>query len=109
MVDYTEIRDDRIRGVICKLMSEMLDNPDENGIYPTSEFMWKIETFILAENEQLKGFVRMALDELGVPSKDYPAPVANAVAFLKEALKGNQCPHLPNKVLEQALRQEDRP
>ena len=47
--DYTKIRDDRIRGVICDLMSEMLDNPDEHGIYPTSKFTWKMETFILAE------------------------------------------------------------
>lgn len=46
--DYTEVRDDRIRTVICKLMSEMLDNPDEHGIYPTSKFMWKMETFILS-------------------------------------------------------------
>lgn len=48
--DYTEIRDSRIRGVICELMSEMLDNPDEYGIYPTAQFMWKMESFILAEN-----------------------------------------------------------
>ncbi len=51
-IDYTEIRDDRIRGEICRLMSEMLDDPDEYGIYPTSRFMWKMETFILAENER---------------------------------------------------------
>ncbi len=47
--DYTEIRDSRIRGKICELMSEMLDNPDMSGIYPTSRFMWKMETFILSE------------------------------------------------------------
>jgi len=47
--DYTEIRDDRIRTTICALMSEMLDNPDEHGIFPTSRFMWKMETFILEE------------------------------------------------------------
>ena len=38
--------------------------------------------------EQKDGLIRMALDELGVPSKDYPAPLANAVDFLNEALKG---------------------
>lgn len=47
--DYTEIKDERIRGKICELMSEMLDNPDDCGIYPTSRFMWKMETFILGE------------------------------------------------------------
>ncbi len=50
MVDYTEIRDGRIRTEICRLMSEMLDNPNEHGIYPTSKFMWEMETFILKEN-----------------------------------------------------------
>ena len=52
--DYTEICDERIRGEICKLMSEMLDNPDEHGIFPTSRFMWKMESFVLAEVEQLQ-------------------------------------------------------
>lgn len=87
-MDGTEIRDNRIRSEICILMSEMLDNPDESGIYPTSKFMWKMETFILNENETLKGLVKMAMDELGVPTKDYPAPVSNAVDFLNQALKG---------------------
>ena len=85
-MDYTEIRDDRIRSKICALMSEMLDNPDEHGIYPTSKFMWEMETFIINESETLKGLVKMALDELGVPTKDYPAPVANAVDILNKAL-----------------------
>lgn len=52
--DYTEIRDDRIREVICELMSEMLDNHDKHGIFPTSRFMWKMETFILAEIKAAK-------------------------------------------------------
>lgn len=45
--DYTEIRDQEIRGKICELMSEMLDNPDEYGIYPTSKFMWEMENYCL--------------------------------------------------------------
>ena len=48
-IDYTDIRDDRIRSEICDIMSEMLDNPLECGLYRTSKFMWKMETFILAE------------------------------------------------------------
>ena len=51
MEDYTVIKDDRIRSKICELMSEMLDNPDEHGIYPTSRFMSKMEDFIIAERE----------------------------------------------------------
>ena len=84
--DYTEIRDDRIRSKICTLMSKMLDNPDKDGIYPTSKFMWEMETFILNENEKLKRDVNKALEELGVPTGAYPAPVANAVGILNMAL-----------------------
>lgn len=39
------------------------------------------------ENEMLRRFIRMALDELGVPNKDYPAPTSNAVKILNQALK----------------------
>ena len=46
-IDYTKTRDNEIRTKICDLMSEMLDNPDENGIYPTSKFMWNMEEYIL--------------------------------------------------------------
>ncbi len=41
MNDFTVIKDQRIRTKVCKLMSDMLDNPDDCGIYPTSEFMSK--------------------------------------------------------------------
>lgn len=40
----------------------------------------------LEQIKQIKGFIQMALDELGIPNKDYPAPIANAVDFLREAL-----------------------
>jgi len=43
------IQNDRIRGVICDLMSEMLDNSDGYGIYPTGRFMSKMEQFVLDE------------------------------------------------------------
>lgn len=56
-IDYTEIRDERIRSKICELMSEMLDNPDKYEIYPTSKFMWEMETFILSET-------KMSMDNL---------------------------------------------
>ena len=49
VVDYTVIKDERIRSKVCELMSEMLDNPDEHGIYPTSRFMSKMEDFIIEE------------------------------------------------------------
>ena len=53
--DYTEIKDQEVRGEICKFMSEMLDDPDKHGIYPTSRFMWKMERYILAMRKELGG------------------------------------------------------
>ncbi len=41
-----------------------------------------------AELTKTNGLIRMALNELGVPGKDCPAPIANAVEFLNETLKG---------------------
>jgi hypothetical protein len=35
-----------IRTAICRIMSEMLDNPDEHGIYPTTKFMDQMECYI---------------------------------------------------------------
>ena len=49
MKDYTKIRNEEIRSKICELMSEMLDNPDDCGIYPTSKFMSKMEDYIIDE------------------------------------------------------------
>lgn len=50
-IDYTEVRDVNIRSKICDLMSKMLDNPDVNGIYPTSKFMWEMESYCLELKE----------------------------------------------------------
>jgi hypothetical protein len=54
MTDYTDIRDDEVRSRICEFLSEMLDNPDEYGLYPTSHFMQKMETFVLDEIEKAR-------------------------------------------------------
>jgi len=34
------------RKVICDIISEMLDNPDENEIYPTTRCYDKLEKYI---------------------------------------------------------------
>ena len=35
---------------------------------------------------EMEIYINKALNELGVPNKDYPAPVANAVQYLKNAI-----------------------
>lgn len=37
---------DDVRGAIVRLMSLMLDNPDKDGIYPTTMFYDRMEAFI---------------------------------------------------------------
>jgi len=34
------------RTVICEIISEMLDNPDDLGIYPTTEAYSKLEAYV---------------------------------------------------------------
>lgn len=35
-----------LRTAVMRIMSQMLDNPDEHGIYPTGEFMDRIEALL---------------------------------------------------------------
>jgi hypothetical protein len=99
-IDYTEIRDERVRGKICGLMSEMLDNPDEHGIYPTSKFLWEMEDFILAENQRLQKWVADLQSGMYIncvycghrygPKEDTPVAMADV---LKAHIE--QCPEHP--------------
>lgn len=53
--DYTVIKNERIRAKIHKLMSNMLDHP-QGGIYPTSEFMSKMEDYCLKLRHEAIGW-----------------------------------------------------
>ena len=37
---------DKDRTVICKIISKMLENPDKNGIYPTSTAYAELEHYV---------------------------------------------------------------
>ena len=39
---------DVLRTAIMRIMSEMLDDPDEHGIYPTERFMDRIEALLVS-------------------------------------------------------------
>lgn len=51
-----KIKNQRIRTKICDFMSEMLDNPDEHGIYPTTKFMSAMEDFCLKLRHEAMGW-----------------------------------------------------
>lgn len=92
--DYTEIRDDKIRGKICELMSEMLDNPDEHGIFPTSRFMWKMETFILAASGAVFSYAHRLGEEMEAAMEAAvernPLLTQEQIAKEEEALWGSE-------------------
>ena len=50
------MRDALIRTEICRVMSEMLDNPDEHGIYPTTKFMDELEEYCLKLRHEAIGW-----------------------------------------------------
>ena len=69
---------DKDRSAICRIISEMLDNPDENEIYPTSTCYTKLEHYIEGVRAEAIGwthaFMCTALDKgedprlIGVPN-----------------------------------------
>jgi len=65
---------DRDRTEICNIISEMLDNPDKHGIYPTSIAYEKLEGYVEAERVKAIGWMYAAvcidLDKTGVIDGD---------------------------------------
>ncbi len=42
------MKNDVLRTAVMRIMSEMLDDPDEHGIYPTGRFMDRIEALLVS-------------------------------------------------------------
>jgi len=47
-----------------KIVSDMLDHPDENGIYPTSECYQKLYGFVMAQKEEARQEERERIKKL---------------------------------------------
>lgn len=47
---------DMDRKVICDIISEMLDNPDKHGIFPTSTAYTKLELYIERQRAEVLGW-----------------------------------------------------
>jgi len=47
---------DKDRQVVCDIVSEMLDHPDEHGIYPTTTAYYKLVNYIEQERIQALGW-----------------------------------------------------
>ena len=62
---------DKDRTKICEIISKMLDNPDESGIYPTSTAYTELEHYIEQERYVAIGWMHAEactiLDQYGDP------------------------------------------
>ena len=52
---------DKDRTKICQIISDMLDNPDEYGIYPTSTAYTRLEHYIEQQRIEAIGCSRLGL------------------------------------------------
>lgn len=62
------------RQVICDIISEMLDNPDKYGIYPTTIAYDKLEKYVSDERTAAVGWMyaeACVLEEIGVSIQNY--------------------------------------
>lgn len=60
------------RTEICRIISDILDNPNECGIYPTSSAYTRLEHYIRSVRSEAIGWAHayccIALDEVEVPN-----------------------------------------
>ena len=64
-----------------------MQNYDWNHPLPFGDHQWVKKSEAVQRLDDLQTAIRNALNELGIPGPDYPAPVTNAVAILRKALE----------------------
>ena len=77
------------RTAICDIISEMLDNPDESGIYPTSTAFTKLELYIESVRAEAIGWTHaeacVSLDRGGDPRvNNVPEMFSRALVDLED-------------------------
>ncbi len=73
------------RTVICKIISEMLDNPDKCGIYHTSTAYTKLEHYV--EQERIMAIGWTHAEACGTLDKGNDPRTANVPEILERAKK----------------------
>lgn len=79
---------DKDRTEICRIISQMLDNPDKHGIYPTSTAFTQLEHYIEGVRAEAIGWAHadacITLDKGGDPrTVEVPAILERAKADLQ--------------------------
>lgn len=77
------------KGIIGELIDELQKDIGWSQLMAKDGIIEQLKSQLTAAAKRERVLVvgmKNALNELGVPSKDYPAPVANAVDFLRIAL-----------------------
>jgi len=76
---------DKDRTAICNIVSDMLDNPDEHGIYPTSTAFTKLEHYI--EGVRVEAIGWMHADACVTLDKGKDPRTTNVPDILERATK----------------------
>lgn len=58
------------------------------GVWTTQDYSCELAN-VRWQNTVMRLRVKEALDELGVPTPDYPSPIVNAISLLQRALEDN--------------------
>ncbi len=66
----------RWRKEVCEIVSEMLDNPDEHGIYPTTRCYERLDSLIDDQEKFWEGVIEDAAKRAGVDTRGL---VGNAI------------------------------
>jgi len=76
---------DKDRTAICNIISEMLDNPDEHGIYPTSTCFTKLEMYI--ESQRLEAIGWANADACSALDKGKDPRIMDVSNLIQRAMK----------------------
>jgi len=104
---------DVLRTAIMRIMSEMLNNPDEHGIYPTGQFMDRIQALLesmmvapevmhLSGSEAIYGFMSWLTTEGGEFNIGPKEDCAVWPEMIEEFCKVNHL-HEPREMWDQLL------
>lgn len=76
-----------VRGRICEIVSEMLDNPDEHGIYSTGKCYDKLEVLVQTSDSELRQAIGLAYTMPGNGDKVVDTVLADSIVKALKKIK----------------------
>ena len=99
---------DKDRRVICKIVSDMLDNPDESGIYPTSTAFARLEHYVEQQRHEAIGWAHAEaciLLDRGIDPRVVAVPdlLERGLRDLDPLSSGHSCSTVADETLDPLL------